>query len=322
MVDAVLKKCSALLAAVLIMATAWSLLRLPGSNLQMVTFAFLSSAALCNTTGLNERIKQCIQIVGWAATIQFLFSITANYPLIRINISALCSFLTLIAIPDKSHSTIILLTALLALSAPSGFTAALNRSLDIVFAGIVVLAVTTLCNLFVHQDESAPPAPAAPRYSIRQAAAVTAEITIGFIISLLINHKQAVWIMLTTIFILMSESSQLPAAKIVPERIVATPLGILFAGIYLATLCNIDYRWCYIVPFTGTLGFFILYLKKDYSLFTFLFMFTVSVFNDWMLGTGKSFHFAEIMFVRSLATVIGGTLVLCGKFFMLKEKTS
>ena len=93
--DPVLKKTSALLSAMLLMAAAWSFLRLPGASMQMATFAFLSSAALCNIPDLNSRIRRCVQMVCGTAAMQFFIGSTANYPLVRLIVCILCSFIIL-----------------------------------------------------------------------------------------------------------------------------------------------------------------------------------------------------------------------------------
>ena len=67
LLDVVLKKTSALLAAMLTMTAAWSLLHLPGANLQRVAFAFLSSAALCTVSVFRTRMRYCIFMICGAA---------------------------------------------------------------------------------------------------------------------------------------------------------------------------------------------------------------------------------------------------------------
>ena len=314
--DAVLKKSSALLAAMLTMAAAWSLMHLPGAGLQMVVFAFLVSAALCNTADLARRVRDCVLMVCGAAAAQFLFGITADFPLVRIILVALFSFFILSEMPDRQMAVIVLLIGFLTLFSPPGVTAALNRSMDLVVSGGVVLLVTTLSNAF---RRDAAETPADEPYTIRQAAVVTAELTAGFIISQLLKHEQMAWIMLTILFIHMAENPQSSLAGLVKQRVAATPLGILAGGLYLACFGSTNYRMIYIVPLSGTLSFFMLYLKNDYFIYTFLFIFTLTLFSDWMLGSGSRFHFADIMLARSIAAAIGGVLLLCGRNFIRKE---
>ena len=314
--DAVLKKSSALLAAMLTMAAAWSLMHLPGAGLQMVVFAFLVSAALCNTADSARRVQDCVLMVCGAAAAQFLFGITADFPLMRIILAMLFSFLILSEMPDRQMAVIVLLIGFLTLFSPPGVTAALDRSMDLVVSGGVVLLVTSLSNAFrCEAAETAEPEP----YTIRQAAVIAAELTAGFIIAQSLKHEQMAWIMLTILFIHMAENPQDSPAGLVKQRIVATPLGILAGGLYLASFSSTNYRMIYIVPFTGTLSFFMLYLKNDYFIFTFLFIFTLTLFSDWMLGCDSRFHFADIMLARSIAAAIGGVLLLCGRNFMQKE---
>ena len=317
---AVLKKCSALLAAMLIMAAAWWLLHLPGASMQMITFAFLSAAALCNIPQAKIRIQRCIQMVCCAAAAQFLIGITADHQFTRIIISAVISFYTLTLIKNRQSAVIILLITYLSFLSPPGFSDSLDRSVDIVFSGITVIAVTALGNIFVSdiRSETANGKP----YTSRQAAVFTAELTVGTIIFELAKHEQSAWIMLTILFIHMAETPRLKIPVLVKQRIAATIPGILLGGIYLAGFGNSDYRAIYIVPVTGTLSFFMLYLKNDYFIFTLLFMFTLTVFTDWTLGTCHRFHFNDILFVRSLAAITGGVLLLCGKNMIQKESAA
>ena len=320
MFETALKKSSALLAAMLIMAAAWSLLHLPGANLQMVTFAFLSATALCNVPDFNTRLNCCLQMVAASAAAQFVIGITANYPAARILIDLLITFFILIAIPEKQNAIIVLLVANLALFAPPGFSASLNRSMDIAVAGMVVLLVTTLNNFLV------PPSPQTANqtnsFSLREAAIISAEVTTGFIIAQLFDHEQFYWIMLTILFIHLSATPKNPLPRLVKKRIAATPLGIFLGGFYLACFNTTGDRMIYIIPITGTLGFFMLYLKNDYFIFSLLFMFSLTLFSDWMLGTYQRYHFTELLVIRTLATVTGGILLLCGKKLMQKETVS
>ena len=320
MLDAAMKKSSALLAAMLIMAAAWSLLHLPGANLQMVTFAFLSASALCNVPDFNTRLNRCLQMVAASAAAQFMIGITADYPAARILIDLLLTFFILIAIPEKPNAIIVLLVANLALFAPPGYSASLNRSMDIAMAGMAVLLVTTLNNVLIPPSLQTAKRPIS--CSFREAAVISAEVTIGFIIAQLFDHEQFYWIILTILFIHLSATPANPLPRLVKSRIAATPLGIFLGGLYLACFNTTGDRMIYIIPITGTLGFFMLYLRNDYFLFTLLFMFSLTLFTDWMLGTYHRYHFAEVLIIRTLATVTGGILLLCGKNLMQKEAVS
>ena len=90
--EQVFKKSSALLAAMLLMISAWSMLHLPGASLQMVTFAILSATALCNISSFDLRLRRTAFMVCGAGSVQFLMGITADYHLLRIILSALLSF--------------------------------------------------------------------------------------------------------------------------------------------------------------------------------------------------------------------------------------
>ena len=318
--DMVLKKTSALLAAMLTIAAALSFLHLPGANLQMAAFAFLSSAALCSLSDFNLRTQYCILMIAGAAAVQFLIGITGNHPLLRIIFSILFSFFILFEMPDRQLAVIVLIVGCLTLFAPPGVTASLNRCMDIVFAGTAVLLVTSASNIF--RSDLPDTTPTLRPYTVAQAAVITAELAAGFIIFQISGHEQAAWIMLTILFIHMAENPRSALPDLVRWRIIATPLGILAGGLFLACFNSTNYQLIYLVPLTGTLSFFMLYLKNDYFLFTFLFIFTLTLFTDWMLGTGSRFHFTDILLTRSAAAMIGGVLLLCGKNLMPKESAS
>lgn len=317
--DTVLKKTSSLFAAILVMTSAWSMMHLPGANLQMVTFALLGSSALCSVYDFKERIKLCTLITLEAAAAQFCLGITADLLLVRIIVSTSCAFLILLYTPDRQLAVIALLTTYLALFAPSGFSDSLNRSIDLVFSGAVILFISQIGNMFL--SDSSKSGPRQP-YSLRESAIITAELAIGFIIYTISKHEQFAWIIMSILFIHMAETPNKSLSELAIQRITATLFGILAGGIYLATFCSINYRMIYIVPITGTLSFFLLYLKNNYFIFTFLFMFTITIFSDWMLGAASRFNFTEVMFTRSTATLIGGVLLLCGKNLMQKESVS
>ena len=315
--ETVLKKTSALFAAMVMMITLWSFLHLPGASLPMVTFAFLSSAALCDISSFNRRVRCCIRMVCGAAAAQFLIGITAAHPAAAIIVSTLFSFFILAVIPERQNAIIVLITGFLSLSAPSGVSAILNRCIDIGVAGIAVLTVTTAVNAFNPSGSSGP----GQNYTFRQAAVISAEIAVGVTVLKIFKHGQLVWVILTVLFIHLAETAQSSFEDLVKQRIFATPLGILAGGLYLGCFNAVNYRMIYIVPFSGTAAFFMLYLKNNYFIFTFLFMFTLTVFTDWMLGTNSRFHFTEIMFTRCAATAAGALLLLCGKNFMRREIT-
>ena len=317
--DMVLKKTSALAGAMVIMTAAWSFMHLPGSNLTMMTFALLSSSVLCSIPDFKRRAVCCFQMICGAAATQFLIGITAKHPEIRILVSMLFSFFILAVIADRQAAVIILLIAYLSIFAPPGVTAAVNRCADIAFAGIAALTVSSLCNI---SAEDMPEKTSSSPLPLRNAAIVTAELTAGNIIAQIIDHEQMAWIMLTILFIHLAESPQTPPADLAGKRVIATLPGIILGGMYLSAFCSVNYRMIYIVPFSGVLSFFVLYLKNDYFLFTLLFMFSVTLFADWLPGNGRGFVFTEMMFVRSLAAVIGAVLLLCGENLMQKEMVS
>ena len=83
----------------------------------------------------------------------------------------------------------------------------------------------------------------------------------------------------------------------------------------MGALTSFDYRCVYLLPLIGALGFYFLFDRKSFFLFTLLFMTAFSMFADWATGDGRNFNFAELLFWRSAATGIGALLMfLYGKF--------
>ena len=137
-----------------------------------------------------------------------------------------------------------------------------------------------------------------------------AELAVGTAISQLLRLPQGTWIVLTILFINMSKPSAIPSPKLAWQRIFAVPLGIFMAGLLLGAFFRVDYRLIWLLPFIGAATFSVLYGSGNFFLFSILFMITLTIFSDWLMGPDQKFNFRELFFFRSAATLIGALLEL------------
>ena len=297
-----------LLAAVLFMAAFWGIGRIPDANLQMVVFTCLTSALLADLKSFSERLKTAFLWACYSAAVQFLFSVTKTLPLMQMIFAAILSFFTFATISDYRAGCIVMLTACLAISAPPGFLPAFGRSIDIFIGLIIIMTVTALGN--AGQTPGGDTAFRPVRYSPYQALILSAKLGIGMAVSELLRLQQGVWIMMTILFINMSQTPNSSLKSLAWKRIFAVPAGIITGGFLLCTLYRIDYRLIWLLPIIGASGFFILYNYGDLFLFSIIFMITLTLFADWMAGTYQRFQFWDSFFLRSTATLFGALLEL------------
>lgn len=297
-----------LLAAMLGMAALNGFLRMPDVNMPVFAFTFLSSALLADITPFARRMNIALLMALFSSLNQFLISGTHNWPVLQIIVSSLFAFFTFIYLPDLRAGCIVLITGFLSYSAPSAFLPAVGRSIDIFIGVIVIAAVTSLFNASgnISSASSGQLSPCPKYRSFLLAAALAA----GNLISQMLRMKQGIWVMLTVLFISMSESQQTPGNKLAIQRIFAVPAGIISGGLLLDSFCRMDYRFVYIVPFLGAAGFFILYNYNDFFLFSVIFMVSLTVFADWTTGPYHRFHFWNALVSRSAAALLGAVIYL------------
>ena len=126
----------------------------------------------------------------------------------------------------------------------------------------------------------------------------------------MLQLKQGSWIMLTILFIRMCMSSASSGRKLALQRIFAIPIGVVVGGFLLGTFCRMDYRFVFLVPFVGALGFFVLYNYGDFFLFSIIFMAALTVASDWIAGPYQRINLWESFFARSISTGLGTLLEL------------
>ena len=259
------KRTAVLFSAMLMMAALWGLIRIPGANLQMIVFAFLASSLLVENRFFSARLRDAVIWACYCAAIQFLISVTCETPLLQMLLTSILAYVVFVSLPDHRTGCMVMLVGYLALFAPTGWEEAVDRSMDI-FAGIlIVMAVTTLWNIGLERREITT---VSMQYTFCQAAMLAAELGVGMLIFRLLDLAQGPWVMLTVIFIRMSETPGASTAKLALQRIFAVPLGIIAGGFLLETFCRVDERFTCLIPLIGASGFFMLYENGDFFLFT------------------------------------------------------
>ena len=314
-----LNKALTLLSALLLSISFWTVLHLPEINFLWVIFTFLTSAMLFDVPNHKKRFIFALVMSAYAAAAQFLTGITWQTPFLRIVFQGLFAYFTLMTLPDRQGASIVLLTGYLACFAPGGTMPALYRCIDFGLSVVFILLATSLNSVIrIKPPEKncfSTPCPAG------EAFVVTVELAAGAIFAQLLNFSQSAWIMMTVVFIQMAVNARHPVKELALQRIFAIPAGILLCGLYLGTFCRLDYRFVYLLPFTGTAAFFVYYSTDNYFLFSLLFMFSITLSTDWLLGTFQRYHFTDIMLGRCVATLAGAFLSVAGELF-LKRKTA
>lgn len=302
-----LKHSIVLLSGMLLMIMLWAWGRIPGANLLLVVFTFLASGFLLEVRPFKKRLHLAIAMTVSASAIQFLFSISNGLPFLQVLLAFALTALVFLTIPDFRAGCIVLITGNLAFAAPAGFVPGANRSLDILY-GLLIIAVTTALGNTGIPKES--PGLVLQKYSPYQAFMRAAELGIGCWIFKVLQLKHGVWVMLTVLFIAMSETTPVQAKRLSFQRIFAIPLGIMFSGFLLGSFCTVDHRLIYLLPFIGAGGFFILYNYGNFFLFSTIFMITLTAVSDWLTGTNSRFNFWESFFSRTAATLLGALIEL------------
>ena len=292
-----------LLTAMLMMAALWGLGRIPEANLLMVVFTFLSSAVLCDISSFNERLRMALLMASLASAAQFLISVTDKFPALQAVVIMCLVCFSFAVLPDFRLGCIVMLTGCQAFAAPCGFIAAAGRCVDIFTGVLIIMAVTFCANTGNAQGKKI--FSLHNPYSLSQILTVAMELGIGTLLLKMLNLKQGAWIMLTVLFIRMSETPGASGEKLAFQRIFAIPLGIMIGGFLLGTFYRIDYRFIWLLPFVGATGFFILYNYGNFFIFSIFFIMTLTFFSDWLAGSSHPFHFWDNLFFRGIATFLG-----------------
>ena len=307
------QRTTVLLSAMLGMTAAWGFLRLPGANMLMVVFTFLTSAFLMDVSSFRRRLKMTVILSLYASAVQFLITVWTEFPLGQMIAATFSAYFVFSTLPDLRAGCIVMITGYLAFFAPCISEEAVSRSMDILIGGAVVMIVTTLCHAR-KTDQSQVTVSPSP-VSRRRCFYLAAALGTGNLLFRLLQLQQGPWIMLTVLFITMAETPENPGKKLAFQRIFAVPAGILFGGFLLETFSRTDQRLVYLIPFLGAIGFFLLYDQGDFFLFSLFFMVTLTFFSDWMTGPYHRFHFWDILFSRTLSSFLGAICFLIFNFY-------
>ena len=223
--------------------------------------------------------------------------------LIVFAITAVCSII--LQQMSESSAYPALLTGLQAYSAEPGVLGAMERSVDLLIAAGVAYFISFLAA--VKSDNKHSPGNPLARHEAR-VKAIT--IFCAVVLYKVLSMPQGIWIILTIIFIYIVQLSAAESCKLVRQRILTVPAGIILGGVYSGTLTAFDYRMAYLGPLIGAVGFFMLYYRHDFFRFTMLFMVAFTICADWLAGTAHEFNFLQLLAGRSLATVIGAAVFI------------
>ena len=295
-----------LLTAALAAAFLWAYLRMPQGNLLIAVFSFLSAVKISEYPLREQQLRVLAVITAGTVSMQFIVGATGHCQLLNLILPPLASYIFLRTMaPGTAY--LVLLTGFLAYSAPFGVYDAAGRSIDILIAAAAVMAINILLSGKLKKPADPVPESPLPR---RRALLESLIIFCALLLCKLLAMPQGIWIVLTVIFIYMIRQPGESNRSLVRQRIFSVPLGILLGGIYSGSTVAVDYRLAYLMPLIGAVGFFTLYYRHNFFSFSLFFMFAFTIYADWMSGTYRAFNFAQFLFARTLATIIGAAILL------------
>lgn len=304
-----------LLSAMLAMSAAWGFYRIPGANLLIVVFTFLTSAWVVDIPSFQHRLLWTGVLAFYAACAQFLTAVFHGLALVQIIVLTIFSYITFSTLPDMRAGCIVMMIGYLSFFAPHGFLPAADRGIDILLSSAIIMLITTLCNIN-NKSKGAKFCSCSRRKSL----VIAAELGTGNLLFQMLHLKQGAWIMLTILFITMADTPKTSAKILALQRIFAVPVGITAGGFFLETFCQTDYRFVYLVPVLGAAGFFLLYNDNNFFLFSLFFMITLTVFSDWLTGPYHQFHFLNTLLSRTISSFIGAIVVMIPLFVNFSDK--
>ena len=295
-----------LLAAGSVVIFSWAYLHLPQANLLIVVFAFLAAVRISELASLKIRTQVLAGMVLAAAFLQYTVNATYHVHFLNTVLPAAASWFILRILPPASAYPV-LLTGFQAYTAEPGAYAAAQRSIDILLAGVVAWFITLPFTGRTAPDQSEN---IGKPLAKREAFLESFTLLCATILYKFSAMPQGIWIVLTTIFIYIARQPGTPDNKLVRQRIFSVPAGILLGGIYSGSVVMLDYRLAYLAPLIGAVGFFMLYYRHDFFSFSLFFMIAFTICADWMTGSFREFNFLQLLFARTLATLIGAALLL------------
>ena len=295
----------ALLTAGLTMVICWSFFCFPQADLVVLSSCFLSTSVIFSIPSGWRRAAQLLPMSLSAAILQFLIGICREEKILLVILPVLTAALIFHYLPGRGASCAMCIAGFLSFFAPGGFLPAAERAWEI---GLGIPMILTAGALF----HSSVPEPAGfyETFSTKESCILAFMLGLGIWISESLKMAQGPWIMLTILFICQFAYGSGDYIRTSRDRIIATPAGLLLGGIYMGCLTYFDYRFIYLLVPIGVLGFYLLYRKNSFFLFTVFFMMTFSIYADWSTGDSRRFHFVELLFWRSAATLIGTGILL------------
>ena len=290
----------------LITALLWAFVHFPEGNLLIAVLAALTAVRISAFASGYMRLRGVISITAGAAILQYVVSITYDLQLFNVLLPAAVGYIIL-RIMSGNSAHIVLLAGCLAYTALPGAAAGAERVVDIFFAGGTAwVAAMLACGAKTLDCSDDPGKPLPPAEAFKE----TLMLFCGLFLYKAFAIVQGIWITLTVIFICMLRQPGESNIKLVRQRIFSVPLGIMLGGIYSAAAVTADYRFAYFMPLIAAAGFFMLYYRHDFFLFSLFFMFAFTIYADWMSGNLHEFNFQQLLIARSLATVTGGAILL------------
>ena len=301
---AALHHTAAQLTAAGLMTICWCCFRLPHGNLQSEAFCFLAASAVFGLPEAKKRFRLLLEMAGAAGILQFEIGLFRNDKILLAVLPALSAGWILRSLPRGAGCSMCI-AGYLAFFAEGGFLPALDRLAAIVIGIPLILAAAA----FFHSDHAGPAGDSEP-FTVRESAVLALLLGTGTWISEAAKMAQGAWIMLTVLFICQFAYGSGKFTESSLGRIAAVPVGLLLGGVYMGCLTYFNYRCIWLLILFGALGFYQLYRTGSFFLFTVWFMMAFSVYADWSTGDCRRFHFGELLFWRTAATLIGASLLV------------
>ncbi len=280
----------------------------PSTNYQQVAVAsFLSSTIFFEQSSQYENFSLLWRMYLGIISLEFIIGMTANYPIVQLIFFLVAVFFILRLIKNRNAAITVILIGYLNYYVTVDFTELINSSFEL----LISLSVGSLfgfvgqkiLNLQKKQSN-------VQSFSLQETIHLCALLLLGSIIAELVNFHQRSWIVLTILFIYLAQNTANDLTIVAKQRIFSVPLGLWAGIIFLSNFTYLNYHFFYLIPLFGATGFFMLFYRGNFFLFSLFFMFSFMVIADYQTGYLHAFHSWQLLFYRSIATLIGAMLVI------------
>ncbi len=309
-----------LLTAGCLTAFFWCFLRLPDSNLLIVTNAFQLTSVLYDVPGWQDRFKLAMLSTSCAAILQFLIAMCMPGKFLLLIIPGIFMYLILAELKNRKCAATALIIGSLGIIAEPGFVPGLNRAFDMIYSLAAIMIATSLVGL-VHVRSNYTTIFSGGFTKI-QALRIACMMVLGMYILKTTRMPEGVWIMLTISMIYAGASPEQPGYTLAGHRIAATPIGLYFCFLFLSCITFFNASALYLFPLFGGLGFFLLFYTGNYLVFTMFFVMVFSIYADFSTGTYSPFHLGQVLMSRTIATAIGGGILIFFEAYFLPDRES